>query len=155
MGCREMADDKFGALALLDCVHVILAADAQAGESAEFMEEALEGAAAVLVQDAPACAAELPMRWCAAQLAETDCERTAVMEVAKPATTAFYTEEMMPVAIDTVPASASRGHSSLASDALAAPIATGLMAMAGMLAAQPLLQHSTVAAHAQSRLPCL
>jgi len=75
--CLEMADDVSGAIALFDCVQVILAD----GMGQELLQEALENAVTVIAQDAPICAAELQTRWWAAQFADSDSERGAGMEV--------------------------------------------------------------------------
>jgi len=75
----ELAHDEASALALLDCVHLILApSDDDVGMTSDASHEGLENAVEVLSAEAPETASELVARWCAAHLAESDLERAAV-----------------------------------------------------------------------------
>lgn len=75
----ELAHDEASALALLDCVHMILAPrDDDVGMTSDASHEGLEDAVEVLSAEAPATASELVARWCAAHLAESELERAAV-----------------------------------------------------------------------------
>jgi len=72
----ELPDDEMQALALLDCVHVILGAQHEQG-----VHECLESAAALLAGEALCCAGELMERWYAAHLAESGFELLAVEDL--------------------------------------------------------------------------
>jgi len=75
----ELAHDEASALALVDCVHLILApSDDDVGMASDASHEGLENAVEVLLAEAPQTASELVARWCAAHLAESDLERAAV-----------------------------------------------------------------------------
>lgn len=76
----EIPDNEMSVLALLDCVQVILAVRDQEEELGP-MHDGLEHAVNVLAEEAPNCAAELHVRWCAAHFAESDYERIGVTEV--------------------------------------------------------------------------
>lgn len=77
----ELSEDEMSALALFDCVHVIMSGAPNEEDDTGSMKEALEDAVGVLILDAPTCAEELQFRWWAAHLAESDFELSAVAEV--------------------------------------------------------------------------
>merc|ERR1712032_620619 len=94
---RLEISDESSAEAYFHCVHVILAPGEEREEHSELTHEGLEGAAEILDLEAPNCAAELQVRWCAAHVAESDFERIAVAEVqasASPPSTLFTEEQM-------------------------------------------------------------
>lgn len=94
---RLEISDESSAEAYFHCVHVILAAGEEREEQSELAHEGLEGAAEILDLEAPNCAAELQVRWCAAHVAESDFERIAVAEVqaSAPSVSTLFTEEQV------------------------------------------------------------